>query len=148
MMIYVRPLTVTLLCMIAAFGQIPALLHIGSCAHHCDHSVVDVSLSCDHSIKPRGCFHAKCSLKLPSKPASTDEEHSTDTAPTERAPTEHDSEHCIVCQSLLSESLVERFDLEVMSQPICGKFISIGESRFHSQSSVSIAAPRGPPSSV
>lgn len=146
-MIYVRPFLVTLLCILPTLGQLPALIHIGACAHHYDHSGSPKLHFVCHRAKAPTCVHVHCPLKRQaSKSTVTVDRHSADTAPAERAPAEHDSGHCTVCQSLLSASLFVQLEVEATSLHWCGKCVSPSESLIPAPSSISIASPRGPPS--
>ena len=144
MMNYIRPIAVPFLCVLVAFGQLPALLHVRSChIQHCSSSSLDVAakhLQLANRLPgapSHACRHASCTHHLP-----------VGERPDDRVPNEHDSESCVVCQSLLSASLLERFEIAVTSQFSCAKFVLPCESMLNSQSSIAIASPRGPPVGV
>ena len=120
-----RPLLLSLLCLVIAFGQLPALLHVASCDGHAHCQKVHSSSGlqvCSH-----GCNHHELeNEESPSVPL-------------------HDSEDCVICHSLANPvGLVGNFEFPLVQEYLF-ELASNCADRLLVEASIAIAQPRGPP---
>lgn len=107
-------------------GQVPALLHVATCEQSCQ-VTEPADVECAH-----GCKHS-----VPSH----ESESTDDSAPAG----DHDSDSCVVCQSLALAGDVPRLiDLGDISQ-LCVDQTPLMQSAEVTSATQSIADPRGPP---
>jgi hypothetical protein len=166
-----RPLITSLLCWVIAFGQMPALLHVVSCSghghlhNHCQEAadqdtadqeaeypaVQGSSRACAH-----GCGHqvAATSIREDAQPNGAEQCRTAcdgsgqvsenGQVPEDNLP-EHNSDRCVVCQSLLSPvGVVWNFQLPLVHGSL-SELASICGDRLPVTSSFAIPQPRGPP---
>ncbi len=99
-----RPTLIAVLCSLLALGHGPAYLHVATCDGHratvdddSESATTELAISeltgcCSHSCAAHTC---SADTRHTSSPVT----HASDSAPDTEHPT-HDSEHCVVCQSL------------------------------------------------
>lgn len=117
------------------FGHAPAWLHVGTCGGH-GHASADVAPEETVAVCPHGCQHhasAVGAAKADSQPLDSGDHH------------EHDSDTCVICQSLASPSgvnwhLLVSPSVEYFSQPL-----PVVAEPVLSATLLSIPQPRGPP---
>lgn len=120
-----RPLLLSLLCLVIAFGQLPALLHVASCHGHAHCQKVDRSKSaskvCSHC-----CNHDEVDEEAPPVPL-------------------HDSEDCVICHSLADPvGLAWNFEFPLVQECLF-ELASYCADRSPVDACIAIAQPRGPP---
>ena len=124
-MISVRSLLICLLCGLASFGHVPAWLHLSGCdheTHQATNVVAETSCCCAHDA-------VDDSDESPAVPHS---EH-------------HDSETCVICQSLVAPTGVT-WQIEAhLSSEICVDLSQIPAILILKSTFCSIPQPRGPP---
>jgi hypothetical protein len=149
-----RPILALLLCMLVAFGQLPALVHMHSCHHFSAFSTeqfkpkqkYDRAHSCkclDHDLNGQV---AQLSVEVPPCDAQQGDEDCHDDG--EHSHHEHDSDSCTICQSLLSLSHVEVGLASCQSEPLRLDVLLQLASILLVRAGYSRIAPRGPPLSI
>ena len=140
----VRPIAVSLLCVVAALGHAPAWLHVASCDHGIQRGGIQrIDLSSSDAVG-LDCHHACCP-----PPANTNRSGEQESSGEPgHSDGDHHSESCTVCQSLLVPNGVG-WKLEVIQGVrFDGGIANIPAVAAPESTSLSIAQPRGPPSLV
>lgn len=139
-----RPILASLLCGMIVLGQAPAWLHVGTCDGH-GHGPERVSLAAEPTISvcAHGCSHHTSTT--PTAETPTAEPSTTSDMPDSGDPHQHDSDTCVVCQSLVSPNgvhweLLTPLPTQYVSQPIFVATESVLLATL-----LSIPQPRGPP---
>lgn len=144
MTLFVRPIAVNLLCLMAVIGPAPAWLHMAVCDHE-KHGIVTES-----SDPERGQHHHDCCHVSPQNADRHGEhdpsgEHDQPSGEPSHSNRNHDSDHCFLCQSLGAPNGVVwkldllsnvHLDVGIATIPVIAAPGSI---------SLSIPQPRGPP---
>ena len=158
----VRPFIAILLCGVLLLGHFPAWLHVvachstansphlsptpaskdvasNSCCCHCDHECDSVAVVVDQHQQSRTNVEFA---------AATEWHDSQLPCQSEHQPTDHDSDRCVVCQSLyLAMDQSPEFDSLDRFELIPFLMVAIPE-RFSTHISLREQRPRGPPSST
>jgi hypothetical protein len=119
-------------------GHAPAWLHVGICEGH-GHPSVDVAAEETVSVCSHGCVHHESSQEV------ADTTSGTYGSPVSDDQHQHDSDTCVVCQSLASPNgvtweLLVSLPAEFVSQPAFFAAETALPATF-----LSIPQPRGPP---
>lgn len=130
-----RPLLASLLCGMIVLGHAPAWLHVANCDSE-SHSHAAVPKTESVSVCSHACHHHATEPE-----ADETVSHSHDSS----APHQHDSDTCVICQSLASPTgvtweLVVALPAEFVSEPA---FVSLDRPLL--AIFLSIPLPRGPP---
>ncbi|MGB7342878.1 MAG: DUF2946 family protein [Pirellulaceae bacterium] len=133
-----RPILASLLCGTIVLGHAPAWLHVGTCEGHSDSQSV-VASEQTVSVCTHGCQHH---TPPPADPKTVSDTHNS---PVSGDHHHHDSDTCVICQSLASPGgvtweLLVSLRLEFAASP---SFVA-AESVL-SSTLLSIPQPRGPP---
>lgn len=140
----IRPFLSSLLCCVIVFGHAPAWLHVATCDGH---SQPKTSVASEKTES--ACLHC-CSHHFEDDASVTDQASVGDldslrVAGDSGTGHEHDSDDCLICQSLASPcgvawQLSAPLATELVSQPAL-----LSTDRCFASASLSIAHPRGPP---
>ncbi|WP_345321575.1 DUF2946 family protein [Novipirellula rosea] len=139
----VRPVLSSILCCMIAFGHAPAWLHVATCEGH-SHAKACVSSDSVSSEKTEPtCSH--CCHHHHDDDASATDQDRLRIAGDDGSHHEHDSDNCLICQSLASPCGVTwQLSLPIVTGLVSQPALLPAESVFAS-ASLSIANPRGPP---
>ncbi len=137
----IRPLLSSLLCGVIAFGHAPAWLHVATCdSNSHSHALASPTVTSPTepaSVCSHGCYHHVAEVNESETASHSHESHSDH---------QHDSDNCVICQSLASPTGV------AWEQAIAGISEFVSEPAFLigccplTATFLSIAHPRGPPS--
>lgn len=142
-----RLIFASLLCGMIVFGQAPAWLHVGSCEGHghVSASVTQAEMTSSErtvSVCSHGCQHHATDLgnlqpvALPDDSPVSGDQHSDH---------QHDSESCVICQSLASANGVTWQMLVSVPSEFSSRPVFVAQDRILAANLLSIPQPRGPP---
>ena len=130
---FLRPLLASLLCGMIVIGHAPAWLHIGGFHHQ----VATSSQSESEAV----CQHS-CHLHPAATTTSSGQEQQQE-LPADHH--EHDSDSCVICQSLVAPNGTPGQIVPPVSGGICVVDQFVADASAPDQAFLPIAQPRGPP---
>ena len=131
----IRTIIASLLCGVAVLGHAPAWVHLADCDHGAHEASLHEASAPVEETCPFGCQHHADDDAAESPQGDSDGHH-------------HDSDSCVICQSLAAPTGVTWQIESNLSSEACCEFVqvlSILETRSNFQS---IPQPRGPPVSA
>ncbi|TWU31123.1 DUF2946 family protein [Novipirellula artificiosorum] len=136
----IRPILASLLCGVIVLGHAPVWLHVGHCEHHAH---VQSGVASDKTASVVIYSHVCQHHAPPQETAKTVSD--THDAPVSGGQHDHDSDTCVICQSLASPGgvtweLLVSLPFEIISSPVF-----VAPEPVLAATLLSIPQPRGPP---
>ncbi|QDV12599.1 hypothetical protein CA51_24850 [Rosistilla oblonga] len=133
----VRPILSSMLCCVIAFGHTPAWMHVATCDGDC--KVLDAAIVQARSVCSHGCDHHVVAHESTDNSAD-----SPSSAPAE----DHDSDTCVICQSLANSCGPVSLDLQLLAPEYACEPAYELATPLPIDASIAIAQPRGPPAAA